>query len=121
LPSTTLSSIKLLAFEHEPDRSRDRPLGLPANHTEVDPAVAGEAVSEVILLRGWQSAPEKESENKPVPDLKSQLSNCVNLPLQLDLDDLETLFGLVLRQVSKGVHVLHRSGFASMSSVLPSG
>jgi hypothetical protein len=92
---------------HDPARP---PVRWSVNNQIAPLDLKGEALCQFVLS-SWHSAHEKESENKPAPALKSQLWNCVNLPLQLDLDDLETLFCLVLRQVSKGVHVLHRSGF----------
>ena len=41
--------VELLVFQHEPDRDRDCPTRLPADHAELDLSVAGEAVFEVVI------------------------------------------------------------------------
>src|SRR5579863_9661794 len=41
--------VQLFVFQHEPDRNRDCLPRLPADHAELDLAVAGEAFFEVVL------------------------------------------------------------------------
>jgi len=46
---------EVLPFQHEPGGNGDRVPGLPADPTDLNLAVAGEAVFEVILLRDWHT------------------------------------------------------------------
>jgi hypothetical protein len=44
-------------IQNEPDRNRDRAPGLPASHAELDLAVVGEALLQVVLWAGHIAAP----------------------------------------------------------------